>query len=221
MRARRSAPRWRLIAVELRHLQRTELRRGAGGLQARPEGLSARCRTSATRSAPRRSAACRGCCAATCKPACRTSRCGTSATSRTARSSESCCPTVALLAYYVLRRMNRLLQGLQVFPRPDAGQPAEQLRPGLQPAGAARPGPGRLDARRGVSHRAGRMPLGHGTRVATSVSCSRPTRGSTVPRSRARRCVRSRSARCATLGGGRRRARRADRRGRGCGQARG
>ena len=82
-----------LIAVELRHLQRTEVREVQEGFKAGPEGLqrdAAQAQPDQRRDHQR---ALHACCAATCRPACRTWRCGTSATSRTARSSASCCPT--------------------------------------------------------------------------------------------------------------------------------
>jgi adenylosuccinate lyase len=81
-----------LIAVELRHLQRTEVREVQEGFKVGQKGSSAMPHKRNPISS-RRSAGCRACCAAISRRASRTSPCGTSATSRTARSSGSCCPT--------------------------------------------------------------------------------------------------------------------------------
>ena len=91
-RSRSPAPGIERFATEIRNLARTEVSEVRS--RSRPARRDrARCRTSATRSAPSRSSGSRGCSAATPWPGSRTWRCGTSATSRTRRSSGSSCPT--------------------------------------------------------------------------------------------------------------------------------
>ncbi|MEY3483146.1 MAG: adenylosuccinate lyase [Actinomycetota bacterium] len=86
-----------MIAVELRHLQRTEVSaprcRRFARASHRARRAVRRCRTSGIRFLPRRSPVSPGSCAETCRPVCRTSPCGTSETSRTPRSSASFFPT--------------------------------------------------------------------------------------------------------------------------------
>ena len=111
---RRSGATVELIAVELRHLQRTEVREVEEGFQAGPEGLVGH----APQAQPdhRRAAvpAWPASCGATSRPASRTSRCGTSGTSRTRRVERVILPDSSLLAYYVLRRAASLVAGLRV-----------------------------------------------------------------------------------------------------------
>ena len=82
------------LAVEVRHLQRTEVREAEEPFAEGQKGSSAM-PTSATRSWPSASPGWHGCCAATPPPAWRTSPSGTSATSPTRPWSGSCCPTPA------------------------------------------------------------------------------------------------------------------------------
>ena len=82
------------FALEIRHLQRTEVRRGRGAVPHRgPEGLerdAPQAQPGEERAALRPRTRPRG---PTCRPGSRTSRSGTSATSRTRRSSASSSPT--------------------------------------------------------------------------------------------------------------------------------
>ena len=105
-----------LIAVELRHLQRTEVSEVQEGFKPGQKGSSAMPHKRNPITAETISGLARVV-AATCRPDCRTSPCGTSGTSRTARSSASCCPTASLLAHYMLRRLNRLLARAAVVAR--------------------------------------------------------------------------------------------------------
>ena len=92
------------FAVEVRHLQRTEVREAEEAVRQGPEGLARRCPTSATRSSPSAWPAAPACCAATPSWAWRTWRSGTSATSPTARPSASCSPTRASCSTTCCRR---------------------------------------------------------------------------------------------------------------------
>ena len=116
-RARRPARRVEQFALEIRHLQRTEVREveepfRAGkqkGSSAMPhkrnpvksEQLCGLARV--LRGRPR-------------WPGSRTSRSGTSATSPTRRSSGSSSPTRALLAYYLLVKFRAIVEGMHVYP---------------------------------------------------------------------------------------------------------
>ena len=125
--------------------------RGARGSQepfrAGAEGLDARCRTSATRSARADLRASRACCAATRRRRSRTSRCGTSATSRTPRVERVILPDSTILLDYLQHRAIALVEGLVDRRRADAREPRADARRALLPARAARARRGRACAR--------------------------------------------------------------------------
>ena len=122
---RRSAATCELIAVELRHLQRTEVARGAGGVQGGPEGLVG----DAAQAQPdlgRDDQWARPCRAvqpagriAGCRPVARTGHLAL------ARSSGSSCPTGRCSSYYMLRR-------LRPAARRAAGRSPDRMRDNLR-----------------------------------------------------------------------------------------
>ena len=112
-----------LIAVELRHLQRTEVAEVQEGFKPGQKGSSAMPHKRNPISAETISGLARVVRSQPAWPGCRTSRCGTSATSPIPRSSESSCPTRRLLAHYMMRRLESAAHGLQVV--------AERMRENL------------------------------------------------------------------------------------------
>ncbi len=104
------------IALEIRHLQRTEVREveepfrdgqkgsSVDAAQAEPGPLRADLRAS------------RACCGRTRRPGSRTWRSGTSGTSATRRSSGSSFPDSFLLADFMTSQTNEVLTGLRVYP---------------------------------------------------------------------------------------------------------
>ena len=108
------------FAVEIRHLQRSEVREAEEPFARRPEGLvgdAAQAQPDHLRAhlRPRARAARR-----TRSSASRTSRSGTSATSRTPPPSASCCVDSTTLADYLLDRFTWVVEGLQRVPRAHA-----------------------------------------------------------------------------------------------------
>ena len=88
-------------------------------------------------------------------------------------------PDSSLLVHYMVGRLERLLRGLQVERRPDAREPVVEPRPRVQPAGAAGAGGRRHHPRRRLSHRAAQRHAGVGGAHGISGRCSK-----TMPMSR-------------------------------------
>ena len=163
------------FALEIRHLARTEVARGAGAVRHAARRARRRCRTSGTRSSPSGSAGSRASCAAPRSSASRTSRSGTSATSRTPRPSAWSIPDAFLALDYMLDRFAWLVEGLVVRPEQMRRNLELEPRPVLQPATAAGARRVRALARRRVPAR----PAARDARLGG---------GARLPRARPRGC---------------------------------
>ena len=102
--------------VEIRHLQRTEVREAEEYFSEKQKGSSARCRTSAIPSPASRSAGWRAWCAPMRRRRLRMWRCGTSAISRTRRWSASSFPIRPSWPTTCWRRRPTLIDQLLVYP---------------------------------------------------------------------------------------------------------
>jgi hypothetical protein len=140
-----------LIAVELRHLQRTEVREVEEGFAAGQKGSSAmpQAQPHHRRAPDRPGPTLRG----NWSPGWRTSRLARADISHSSVE-RVILPDSSLLAYYVLRTADRLSPGCG-GPGADAGQPLVQPRPRLLPARPAGPRGRGSEPRRRLPHRAG------------------------------------------------------------------
>ena len=161
------------FALEIRHLQRTEVREAEEAFREGRRRARARCRTSATRSSRSSSAGSRACCAATCRPALEDVALWHERDISHSSVERIIVPDSLMLAYYVIVQFTKVISRPARASRAHAAQPRRVVRSRVQPAGAARARRGRREPRRRVPDRAAQRDAG----VAGGAVVPRAARG--------------------------------------------